>query len=118
MNLSKNKIVHQYYVLPCCLLLLNLVNAVISYKAGVIADPFARTVVVILFVLGGSSVTAFVVAPGLSAAVQALHRSSRRRAGGLGEIAFIAVLGAIVFWMYYRLSLHGTAAIVPPAWRN
>jgi hypothetical protein len=31
---------------------------------------------------------------------------------------FFAALGALVFWFYYRVSLHGTAAIVPPMWRN
>jgi hypothetical protein len=118
MAISKNKVVHQYYILPCCLLLLNLVNAVIGYKAGVIADPFLRTIVVILFVLFGSSVTAFVVAPGLATVVRGLRSSSRRQAGELGEVIFVVALGVVVFWLYYRLSLHGAVAIVPPMWRN
>jgi hypothetical protein len=118
MAISKNKIVHHYYILPCCLLLLNLVNSVVSYKAGVIANPVVRTAVVMLFVLFGSSVTAFVVAPGLAAAVRWLHQSSRRKAGELGEVVFFVALGIGVFWLYYRLSLHGTVAIVPPMWRN
>ncbi len=118
MTLSKNKVVHQYYILPCCLLLLNLVNSVISYKAGVIANPFLRTAVVMLLVLFGSSVTAFVVSPALGSAVRWLHQSSRRKAGELGEVVFVVALGAAVFWLYYRLSLHGTVAIVPSMWRN
>ncbi len=118
MAISKNKVVHQYYILPCCLLLLNLVNSIIAYKAGVIADPILRTCVVILLVLFGSSVTAFVVAPGLGAAVRWLRTSSRRQAGELGEVVFVVALGIAVFWLYYRLSLHGAAAIVPPLWRN
>jgi hypothetical protein len=118
MALSKNKAIHNYYVLPCCLLLLNLVNCVVSYKAGVIADPFLRTALVMLFVLFGSSLTAFVVAPALAVAVRWLHQSSRQNAGGLGEVLFFVGLGAVVFWLYFRLSLHGTAAIVPPMWRN
>jgi hypothetical protein len=118
MAITKNKVVHHYYILPCCLLLLNLVNGVISYKAGVIANPFLRTFVVILFVLFGSSVMAFVAAPALAAAVRWLHHSSRRQAGELGEIFFFLALGVVVFWLYYRLSMHGAAAIVPPRWRN
>ena len=118
MTISKNQAVHHYYILPCCLLLLNLVNAVISYKAGLIADPVLRTSAVMLLVLFGSSLTAFVVAPGLAAAVRWLHQSTRRKAGGLGEVLFFLALGVFVFWLYYRLTLHGTAAIVPPAWRN
>ncbi len=118
MTLSKNKVVHQYYILPCCLLLLNLVNSIISYKAGVIGNPFLRTSVVMLLVLFGSSMTAFVVAPALASAVRWVHQSSRRRAGELGEVVFFAALGIGVFWLYYRLSLHGTVAIVPAMWRN
>jgi hypothetical protein len=118
MAITKNKVVRNFYVLPCCLLLLNLVNSIVSYKAGVIADPFLRTAVVILLVLFGSSLTAFVIAPALTAAVRLLHQSSRRGAGELGEILFFLVLGGVVFWLYYRLSFHGAASIVPLAWRN
>jgi hypothetical protein len=118
MALSKNKALHNYYILPCCLLLLNLVNCIVSYKAGVIGDPFLRTAVVMLLVLFGSSLTAFVVAPALAGAVRWLHQSSRQNAGGLGEVLFFVGLSVAVFWLYYRLSLHGTAAIVPPTWRN
>ncbi|HTX65663.1 MAG TPA: hypothetical protein VMD31_07810 [Opitutaceae bacterium] len=118
MTISKSHAVHHFYILPCCLLLLNLVNAVVSYKAGLVADPLLRTAVVMLLVLFGSTVTAFVVAPGIAAAVRWLHQSSRRQAGGLGEGLFFLVLSVLVFWLYYRLTLHGTAAILPPAWRN
>jgi hypothetical protein len=118
MAISKNKVVHHYYILPCCLLLLNLVNSIISYKAGVIADPWLRTTVVMLLVLFGSTLTAFVVAPALAGIVRWVHQTSRRKAGELGEVFFFLALGAVVFWLYYRLSLHGTAAIVPPMWRN
>ena len=118
MTINKNKVVQNYYVLPCCLLLLNLVNSVVGYKSGIIDDPFLRTGAVMLLVLFGSSLTAFVVAPALTSAVRLLHQSSRRGAGELGEILFFLLLGSAVFWLYYRMSLYGTASIVPPAWRN
>jgi hypothetical protein len=118
MSISKNKIIHNYYVLPCCLLLLNLANNIVSYKSRVIGHPLLRTAVVMLLVLFGSSLTAFVVAPALVSAIRHLHRSSRQNAGELGEVLFFAALGAVVFWLYYRVSLHGTVAIVPPMWRN
>ena len=94
MAISKNRVVHTFYILPCCLLLLNLVNGIISYKAGVIADPLLRTSMVMLLVLFGSSLTAFVVAPALAAAVRWLHQSSRRNAGGLGEGLFFVALAS------------------------
>lgn len=33
----------RHYVLPCCLLLLNLCNEIIAYKARLIGDPMLRT---------------------------------------------------------------------------
>ena len=118
MAITKNKVVQNFYILPCCLLLLNLVNNVVTYKSGIIEDPYLRTTVVILLVLFGSSVTAFVVAPALVGAVRMMHKSSRRGAGELGGILFFLVLGGIVFWLYFRMTLYGTGSILLPDWRN
>jgi hypothetical protein len=100
------------------LLLLNLVNNIVSYKSGIIDDPFLRTGAVILLVLFGSTVTAFVVAPALTGVVRLLHQSSRKGAGELGEILFFLVLGGAVFWLYYRMTIYGTGSILPLDWRN
>jgi len=62
--------------------------------------------VVILLVLFGSSLTAFVVAPALTAAVRLLHQSSRRGAGSWAR-SFLFGPGRGRFWLYYRLSFHG-----------
>jgi hypothetical protein len=110
--------VRVYYVLPCCLLLLNLINAVISYQSGRVEDPWLRTTVVIGLVLFGSSLVAFGVAPGLERLVRWLHRSSRAQAGGVGEALFLIALGAGVFWLYYQLVNHGIESLLPLAWRN
>ncbi|MDB6113184.1 MAG: hypothetical protein JWQ62_129 [Lacunisphaera sp.] len=108
----------RYYVLPCCLLLLNLGNEIIAYKARLIADGMLRTLFIIVFVLVGSSAVAFAVAPGVVWLVQSLRRTSRSGAGWLGEVAFLVGLGILIFWVYYRNYLMGTAAILPPGWRN
>ncbi len=104
--------------MPCCLLLLNLVNNLVSYKAGVIVDPTYRVLAIIGLVLCGSSVVAFAVAPGLEAAVRTLHQGSRRQAGILGEIIFLTLLGALVFWLYYQYYIHGAEALLPAEWWN
>jgi hypothetical protein len=111
-------VVRNYYILPCLLLLLNLVNNFVSYKAAVIADPFWRTSAVMLLVLCGGSITAFLVSPALEKLVQFLHRSSRRSAGGWGEALFLIALGVLVFWIYYRVTNHGIASLLPAEWRN
>jgi hypothetical protein len=113
-----NAVLKNYYVLPCCLLLLNLVNSLIGYKAELIADPFLRTAAVIFLVVGGCSLVAFVVAPAITALVRTLHRGSSPSGGRTGEILFLLLLGAAVFWCYYQLSNHGPAALLPEAWRN
>ncbi len=116
--MKKATAVKNYYVLPCLLLLLNLVNNVVSYKAGVIDDPFLRTVVVIALVLFGGTVVAFLLSPALEKLVQTLHRTSRSGAGGVGEAVFLIGLGALVFWLYYQMTAHGIESLLPAEWRN
>ncbi len=116
--MKKAAAVKNYYVLPCLLLLLNLVNNVVSYKAELVDDPFVRTAVVIALVLFGGTVVAFLLSPALEKLVQALHRTSRSSAGGLGEMIFLVALGAAVFWLYYQLATHGIASLLPADWRN
>ena len=108
----------RYYVLPCCLLLLNLCNEIVAYKARLIHDGFLRTLFIMGMVLFGSSLVAFAIAPGLIWTVQSLRRTSRSTGGGGGEALFLAGLGALIFWLYYRNYLLGTQYILPSAWSN
>ncbi|HLP03473.1 MAG TPA: hypothetical protein VK163_15710 [Opitutaceae bacterium] len=116
--MKKAVAVKNYYILPCLLLLLNLVNNVVSYKAELVGDPFLRTAVVIALVLFGGTVVAFLLSPALEKLVQTLHRSSKSGAGALGEALFLIALGAFVFWLYYQLTTHGVASLLPAEWRN
>jgi hypothetical protein len=113
-----NQVVRNYYILPCCLLLLNVCNSLVSYKAELIAGPLLRTGVIIVLVLFGGSLVAFVMAPAIESLVRTLHRSSRRGAGKLGEIVFLAVLGCGIFYVYYQLYIHGPTAILPQSMWN
>ena len=108
----------RYYVLPCCLLLLNLGNEIIGYKARLIHDGVLRTLFIMGLVLFGSSLVAFAVAPGIVWAVQSLRRTSRAHGGGLGEMLFLFGLGGLIFWLYYRNYVLGPEAILPAAWWN
>lgn len=111
-------VLRNYYVLPCCLLLLNLVNSVVGYKAEMIEEPLLRTLMVLFLVVCGASLVAFVVAPAIVVAVNALQRGSRQGGGRVGETIFLVVLGAGIFWCYYQLSNHGPEALLPETWRN
>ncbi len=108
----------RYYVLPCCLLLLNLCNEIIAYKARLIDDGLLRTLFIMAMVLFGSSLVAFAVAPGLIWTLQSLRRTSRSNAGQVGEGLFLAALGVLIFWLYYRNYLMGTEHILPAVWHN
>lgn len=110
--------IRNYYVLPCCLLLLNLGIELVSYKARMIGDPWLRTAAIMGMVLFGGTLVGFVVAPAIGALVGGLHRTSRERAGGAGEICFLLALGAVVFWLYYRIYIIGPESVLPAAWHN
>jgi hypothetical protein len=116
--MKANAALERYYVLPCCLLLLNLCNEIVAYKARLIHDGLLRTLFIMGMVLFGSSLVAFAIAPGIVWTVQSLRKTTRSTAGGVGDALFLAGLGAIVFWLYYRNYLLGTQYILPSFWRN
>jgi hypothetical protein len=112
------KVVRNLYILPCCLLLLNLCIELVSYKAKMIDDVMLRTAAIMAMVLFGGSLVAFVVAPAIGLVVESLHRGSRQQWGWLGEIGFLVVLGVVVFWLYYRIYVIGPESVLPAAWHN
>lgn len=112
------QMIRSYYVLPCCLLLLNLCVEIVSYKAKMIHDVLLRTAAIMGVVLFGASLVSFVVAPAIGGLVGLLHRGSRERAGGAGELVFLVVLGVVVFWLYYRIYIVGPESVLPRAWHN
>jgi hypothetical protein len=112
------QVVRNYYVLPCCLLLLNLCIELVSYKAKMIDDALLRTGAIMAMVLFGSALVGFVAAPAIAVLVGSLHRTSRARFGGFGEALFLLCLGAIVFWLYYRIYVLGPESVLPVEWYN
>ncbi len=111
-------VVRNYCVLPCCLLLLNLCVEMVSYKAKMIDDVWLRTLAIMGMVLFGGSLVGFVVAPAIGTMVGWMHRSSRQSWGGLGEMMFLLLLGAVIFWLYYRIYIVGPESVLPVAWEN
>ncbi len=105
-------------IVPCCILLLNLVNTIISYKSQLIHDGILRTLFIMGMVLFGGSVVSMLAAPAIESLVNTLHFSSKRRGGRTGELIFMAVLALLVFWLYYRAYIMGPGYILPPGWRN
>src|SRR5581483_776429 len=61
-SMKTNQVVRNYYVLPCCLLLLNLCTELVGYKARMIDHVLLRTAAIMGLVLFGASLVSFVVA--------------------------------------------------------
>ena len=116
--MKTDHVVRNYYVLPCCLLLLNLCVELVSYKARMIDDVMLRTGAIMGMVLFGASLVAYLVAPAISFLIGTLHRTSRQNAGGLGEVFFLLLLGVLVFWLYYRIYILGPESVLPTEWHN
>lgn len=115
--MKTTNVVRNFYVLPCCLLLLNLCVELVSYKARMIDDTLLRTAAIMGMVLFGGSLVGLLVAPAISVAVDSLHRGSRQR-GFLTEWVFLLILGLVVFWLYYRIYILGPESVLPAIWHN
>ena len=111
-------LIRNYFVLPCCLLLLNLCVGLVGYKAKMIEDPMLQTAAVMGMVLFGGSLVGFVMAPAIGTMVGTLHRTSQRGMGTLGGLLFLGALGVITFWLYYRMYIMGPQYLLPREWRN
>lgn len=116
--MKSQTVVRNYYVLPCCLLLLNLCIEIVNYKAKMIDDDLVRTGFIMGMALFGGSLVGFVVAPAITACIGWMHRSSRQQAGELGEVFFLLILGALIFWLYYRIYIIGPESVLPAGWQN
>ncbi len=116
--MKKTNVVRNYFVLPCCLLLLNLCVGLVGYKAKMLGDPLLQVLAVMGMVLFGGSLVGFVLAPAIESVITSLQRTSRQGLGGLGEILFLIGLGLVVFWLYYRMYIMGPEYLLPREWRN
>ncbi|HVS51372.1 MAG TPA: hypothetical protein VHD62_03370 [Opitutaceae bacterium] len=116
--MKSSQVVRNYYVLPCCLLLLNLCIELVSYKAKMIDDVLVRTAAIMAMVLFGASLVSFVVAPAIVVLIGTMQRTSRQHWGGAGEVLFLVFLGLAVFWLYYRIYVLGPESVLPSAWWN
>lgn len=117
-HVKNQNVVRNYYVLPCCLLLLNLCVELVSYKAKMIDEPILRTGAIMAMVLFGGSFVGFVMAPAIGMLVSWMQRSSRQNWGGLGEVFFLLALGLAIFWLYYQIYIVGPESVLPTEWHN
>lgn len=116
--MKNQKLVQNYYVLPCCLLLLNLGVELVSYKTRALHDPWLRTGAIMAMVLFGGSFVGFLLAPAIARVVDGLHRGSRYTGGQMGGVFFLLLLGVAIYAVYFRVYIHGIESVLPAEWRN
>lgn len=116
--MNSDRVVRNFYVVPCGLLLLNLCIELVSYKAKMIDDVLLRTAAIMGMVLFGGAIIGVIATPAISTVVGGLHRASRARFGAVGEAFFLLVLGGAIFWLYYRVYIIGPESVLPLAWQN
>lgn len=112
------KVLRNYYVLPCCLLLLNLCVELVSYKAKSLGEPIVQVLIIMAMVLFGGSLVAFIVSPAIERAITWSHQKSRSGGGSVGEVLFLLALGGLIFWLYYEVYIVGPESILPGSWHN
>lgn len=112
------KALRNYYVLPCCLLLLNLCVELVSYKAKSLGDSIVQVLVIMAMVLFGGSLVAWVVSPAIESVVLWGQKQIKSGGGSMGEILFLLVLGGLIFWLYYRVYILGPESVLPYSWHN
>lgn len=116
--MKTGKAIRSYYVMPCCLLLLNLSVELVSYKARAFGDPLLQVLAIMGMVLFGGTLVAYVVSPAIEALINHLQAGSRRGGGSMGEVLFLLILGLLVFWLYYRVYILGPESVLPHSWHN
>lgn len=107
----------KYVIFPCCLLIFGAVEEVVVYKSTVIANDHLRVAAMMFFYAFGIALIAFVLTPALEKGVLRIHAVSKVGAGRLGEYAFVAVLLAGVYYLWYRILLFGPETLLPATWR-
>jgi hypothetical protein len=110
--------IRSYYVMPCCLLLLNACVELVGYKARAFDEPFLTVLAIMGMVLFGGSFVAYLVSPAIESVINKAYKGSRKGGGGLGELLFLLVLGGLVFWLYYLIYIVGPESVLPTAWHN
>ena len=107
----------KYVIFPCCLLIFGTIEEVVEYKSALIANPWLRVGAMMFFYAFGIALIAFLLTPWLEKVVLRFHKASKYGAGRLGEYAFVALLLAGVYYLWYRIIILGPESLLPPSWR-
>ena len=108
---------HKFIILPSCLLVGNLFQEIISYKAEMAGNPYWRTAVIILGYFVVSAIGAFIAAPIAESVLKQIYTHSRKQ-GLIWEAFFLLAVCAGVFFLYFMVYIHGVVSVLPRSWQN
>jgi len=112
--------IRRYVILPTCLLVLNVVEEVVCYKAQVIGNPYLRAGILMLMFFCGFGLVGLVFAPLLTRSLEQVYFGGRKHGGYLGELIVLAALYGGLFYVYYLMygAPSGVENLLPIAWHN
>lgn len=111
------KHVRKYLVFPITYLILELFEELIYYKAQLIGDVHGRTAVVMVSLVFGISLLAFVLVPFFEGGLESLRKSHRRH-GAMAMLTITVLLIAGLYFVYYIKMRSGMEGILPPFMLN
>ncbi|MFW5444562.1 MAG: hypothetical protein ACKE51_09695 [Methylococcaceae bacterium] len=103
----------KFIILPACLLVLNVVQVVLEEKLKVIGNPYWRTAAVMFMYLVGFSLVTIVIFPLVERWIDSVYKTSKKKGGFLGDLLPITIIGSVLFFVYYRLVIHGVGGLLP-----
>ncbi|MBS3763053.1 MAG: hypothetical protein KGZ25_07100 [Planctomycetes bacterium] len=112
--------IEKYVILPTCLLVLEVFEEFVCYKAEIINNPYLRTLILLLMFFCGFSLVNLVFAPLINKAIEHLYYGGRKSAGPLGEIISLGVVYTALFYVYYLIysTEAGVEQLLPQSLHN
>ncbi|PJF38762.1 MAG: hypothetical protein CUN55_16345 [Phototrophicales bacterium] len=107
----------KYVIFPITYLILELVEEYIAYKCDLIADPWMHTGVLMVSLVFGISILAFVLVPFFEGGLDTVHRTHKKHGPLAGFMVTLLIIAGLYFIYYFKV-LHGIEGILPPFMLN
>ncbi len=108
------KSVRVFFILPVCLLLMNVLQELAVYKMErSIMNKFLFTGALLFMYAAVFTVVGNLVSPWLESVVEKLHFGSKKKGGGLGLLLFYSFTLAGLYVLYYFVFVKGPQSILP-----
>ena len=111
------KNIKKYFVLPVCILILNIIEEIIVYKSRVIENEYLKTACILFFFIVGVAIISLALSPLFEKILSSAYFGSRKHAGYLGEFLTLVVTLCVLYIAYYYAYAKGAEYLLPVSWR-